>query len=189
MNLLDCCCSPGLWLPVAALAVCSEAYFSAVAKMGDHALRTLSSHSVGKCKSVSYYTDNVMLCLIVWWEYILDWIFRLAWLIVIFTMLTFPFQRWNTHVTHKLVSYAWSDPVRKETFLQTWLAEVENHGKVTPPIEWQALHYGWVASVSRTQFMTWTSISNNSQDLNDDISLIIMTIDFSFHTLKIVAKY
>ncbi|XP_075868993.1 BAR/IMD domain-containing adapter protein 2-like 2 isoform X2 [Nelusetta ayraudi] len=30
-----------------ALAVCSEAYFSAVAKMGDHALNTLSSHSIG----------------------------------------------------------------------------------------------------------------------------------------------
>ncbi|KAF7217822.1 BAR/IMD domain-containing adapter protein 2-like 2 [Nothobranchius furzeri] len=30
-----------------ALAVCSEAYFSAVAKMGDQALHTLSSHSLG----------------------------------------------------------------------------------------------------------------------------------------------
>ncbi|MEQ2268493.1 Brain-specific angiogenesis inhibitor 1-associated protein 2-like protein 2, partial [Xenotaenia resolanae] len=31
----------------AALAVCSEAYFSALAKMGDQALHTLSSHSFG----------------------------------------------------------------------------------------------------------------------------------------------
>lgn len=31
-----------------ALAVCSEAYFSAVAKMGDQALHTVSSRSLGK---------------------------------------------------------------------------------------------------------------------------------------------
>lgn len=36
----------------AALAVCSEAYFSAVAKMGDQALHTLSSRSLGKCVCV-----------------------------------------------------------------------------------------------------------------------------------------
>lgn len=35
-----------------ALAVCSEAYFSAVAKMGDQALHTLSSRSLGKCVCV-----------------------------------------------------------------------------------------------------------------------------------------
>lgn len=32
----------------AALAGCSEAYFSALAKMGDQALHTLSSHSLGE---------------------------------------------------------------------------------------------------------------------------------------------
>lgn len=36
----------------AALAVSSEAYFSAVAKMGDQALHTLSSRSLGKRVSV-----------------------------------------------------------------------------------------------------------------------------------------
>lgn len=36
----------------AALAVCSEAYFSAVAKMGDQALHTLSSRSLGKRVSI-----------------------------------------------------------------------------------------------------------------------------------------
>lgn len=38
-----------------ALAVCSEAYFSAVAKMGDQALHTLSSRSLGKCVCVCLY--------------------------------------------------------------------------------------------------------------------------------------
>lgn len=32
----------------AALAGCSEAYFSALARMGDQALHTLSSHSLGE---------------------------------------------------------------------------------------------------------------------------------------------
>ena len=34
---------------VTALGVCSEAYFSAVAKMGEQAMHTLSSRSLGKC--------------------------------------------------------------------------------------------------------------------------------------------
>lgn len=38
-----------VFVGTAALAVCSEAYFSAVAKMGDQALHTLSSRSLGEC--------------------------------------------------------------------------------------------------------------------------------------------
>lgn len=41
-----------LGISLIALAVCSEAYFSAVAKMGDQALHTLSSRSLGKCVSI-----------------------------------------------------------------------------------------------------------------------------------------
>lgn len=37
-----------------ALAVCSEAYFNAVAKMGDQALHTLSSRSLGKFVCIVY---------------------------------------------------------------------------------------------------------------------------------------
>lgn len=44
-----------------ALAVCSEAYFSAVAKMGDHALRTLSSHSFGRCIVKNALPDSLVL--------------------------------------------------------------------------------------------------------------------------------
>lgn len=43
----------------AALALCSEAYFSAVAKMGDQALHTLSSRSLGECVSVSVFPLQV----------------------------------------------------------------------------------------------------------------------------------
>lgn len=46
-----------LWIsciPASALAVCSEAYFSAVAKMGDQALHTLSSRSLGKFVCIVY---------------------------------------------------------------------------------------------------------------------------------------
>lgn len=42
------------FLCTSALAVCSEAYFSAVAKMGDQALHTLSSRSLGKCVCQSF---------------------------------------------------------------------------------------------------------------------------------------
>lgn len=38
----------------AALAVCSEAYFSALSKMGDQALHTLSSHSLGETIACLY---------------------------------------------------------------------------------------------------------------------------------------
>lgn len=49
----------------AALAVCSEAYFSAVAKMGDQALHTLSSRSLGKCVCV-------IVCEIDYWVFLLQ---------------------------------------------------------------------------------------------------------------------
>lgn len=42
VNLVLLCCL------LTALAVCSEDYFSAVAKMGEQALQTFTSHSLGK---------------------------------------------------------------------------------------------------------------------------------------------
>lgn len=46
VNLVLLCCV------LTALAVCSEDYFSAVAKMGEQALQTFTSHSLGKKKFV-----------------------------------------------------------------------------------------------------------------------------------------